>query len=97
MKTQSDALSRIEIENSEDNIFAITRSKSNSIQLQNHSNKSFQATKPDTNINIPTVTGNDKINKIIQEFHNNPIGGHQGVMRTFNNSKIHIKMCGLSK
>lgn len=32
-----------------------------------------------------------KMLKVIQQFHEGPIGGHQGVLRTYNRMKYYVK------
>lgn len=48
------------------------------------------------NINIEEISEERK-QKIIQEMHNCPIGGHQGIQRTIERIKLYLTWPGLDQ
>lgn len=53
--------------------------------------------KPTMGPNVLVLTDNDEIQKVLKMFHNNPLGGHQGVKKTIDRIKRQYSWKGLTK
>lgn len=72
-----------------DELFVVTRSKAN--QLQTNSDSEVDSVLP----NIIELTDDDEINKVLEEFHNSTLGGHQGISRTYDRIKSYYKFSNM--
>lgn len=81
--SNADALSRIQ----DFECAVITRAQTQ-ILLKNNENDKYKYTSANEQ-NIITLTEDKEIKRVLNEFHNTPLGGHQGFIRTYNRIKSH--------
>lgn len=84
--TNADALSRISYKQ----CLAITRAQANKENTLPEAQTHFSNT-------VETITDPETINSILKEFHDAPLGGHQGVIRSFKRIKQRYKWKNMMK